>query len=407
MTTFYFQSYVVESNMPFNAFEVEKGYEDNEQGLIKYKADFEEWSEQLRKNKVFAIIYNKYKSHTYASIITFSRLNGMGGTSYVDFPHITLLESRYFENCYNSGTQTLRPSIINKQIECFGYDFSSFYGANLSSKELLIPTDEGYETTLSKLPISKKLKVGIYRVEITCNNDNFKMLFAFSKHNTYDNNSLAFALRHAKRFNVTVQLIQDGKPNALLYDNVIRGFDMFGYWHLRMIQVKKACPGNKLCKRLISSLHGGLTKWNTITKTALQVENEGLNIGGKTDIQHADYEILDVVFNDDCTVKYYKLLNNKQPYKYPIRIKPFLTAFGRVKVAETALKHLDSLLRIHTDGIVYSKPIEHNIVDLIPEDKTSGTIEWFNANKYKIYCPCGGSYFSHERHKHLKTCECA
>jgi hypothetical protein len=119
--------------------------------------------------------------------------------------------------------------------------------------------------------------------------------------------------------------------------------------------------------------------------------------------KQADYEIIDIVFNEDFTVKYYKLLIANQPYKYNLRIKPFLTGYSRAKVAETALKHIDSLVRIHTDGIVYSKPIEHNIDNLIAEDKTTGSIEWFNPNKYKTYCPCGGSYFSHERMKHLKT----
>jgi hypothetical protein len=32
--------------------------------------------------------------------------------------------------------------------------------------------------------------------------------------------------------------------------------------------------------------------------------------------------------------------------------------------------NMDSVVRIHTDGIVYNKPIEHGIASLILEDKT-------------------------------------
>ncbi len=76
MTQFYFQSYgefhvlnsddeyVVQSNMPYNAFDAQEGYVDNEQGLRQYKADFIEWTEQLRKNKVYGVNYTSYNSHT-------------------------------------------------------------------------------------------------------------------------------------------------------------------------------------------------------------------------------------------------------------------------------------------------------------------------------------------------------
>ena len=42
------------------------------------------------------------------------------------------------------------------------------------------------------------------------------------------------------------------------------------------------------------------------------------------------------------------------------RIKPFLTAFGRIQIAKWVIENnlLDNVIRIHTDGIVFNKEID-------------------------------------------------
>jgi len=56
--------------------------------------------------------------------------------------------------------------------ESFGYDFTCFYPRILASENFYIPNCEGKEKLLDELP--KKLKFGIYKVKITCNDINFK-----------------------------------------------------------------------------------------------------------------------------------------------------------------------------------------------------------------------------------------
>ncbi len=51
----------------------------------------------------------------------------------------------------------------------YGYDFKQFYPSLLSSKKFIIPTDEGAEQILSKLP--QKLKFGLYRCKISVDDD--------------------------------------------------------------------------------------------------------------------------------------------------------------------------------------------------------------------------------------------
>jgi hypothetical protein len=73
-----------------------------------------------------------------------------------------------------------------------------------------------------------------------------------------------------------------------------------------------------------------------------------------------------------------------EPYRHNIRLKSFLTAYGRVKIAEVAQTNIDGTLRIHTDGIVFDKKMTEKFPSLIKEDKTTGKIEWKGVNCYKI-----------------------
>jgi len=99
--------------------------------------------------------------------------------------------------------------------------------------------------------------------------------------------------------------------------------------------------------------NGGLTycnsQSNNIIKTWDEIQEEGLKIGMGNSF---DYKIIDYKAEKD----YYKLQCMAQPYRHNIRLKSFLTAYGRVKIAEVAQTNLDGMLRCHTDGIVFNKP---------------------------------------------------
>jgi len=94
----------------------------------------------------------------------------------------------------------------------------------------------------------------------------------------------------------------------------------------------------------------------------------------------ADYKIIDYVCTDNK--EYYKLQSMIQPYRYNFRLKSFLTAYGRVKIAEVAQTNLDSCIRIQTDGIVFNKNLKITFPLLVKDDKTTGLIKWENVNKY-------------------------
>jgi hypothetical protein len=250
----------------------------------------------------------------------------------------------------------------------------------LASDEFKIPMKEGYETSLSKLPISKNLKVGLYKVKIVSSNEDFKKIFAFSKDNVYTQYSLGFALKHAKKYDISIAL-EDG-DNAYLYndEDIKTGKELFGTWYETLMRIKKVHPKNKLLKSLLSSLWGTLTQGNFFWKTEKEIEDEGLSIGYPSKKKPPVIEIHDFIDNDNGMI--YKLLDRKQRYKYNMRLKPFLTSFGRAKIADIARKHISYVVRIHTDGIVFNKPINHNIDGFLVEDKTTGLIDWKHINNY-------------------------
>jgi len=82
-------------------------------------------------------------------------------------------------------------------------------------------------------------------------------------------------------------------------------------------------------------------------------------------------------------VIYNYVVENVNRYKHGIaRFKPFSTAYGRVKIGKTIIENISDLIRVHTDGIVFNKPIDFVIEHLIPEDKTTGRIRWEHQNGY-------------------------
>ena len=91
---------------------------------------------------------------------------------------------------------------------------------------------------------------------------------------------------------------------------------------------------------------------------------------------------MDIIIKEDGS-EYYKLLNTKEPYKLPIRLKPFLTSYGRNKTARVALRMIDHVIRIHTDGLCFDKPYTVKSENLLPEDKTTGHIRFKNVNNYE------------------------
>ena len=357
------------SNKEVHHFEVFKGYDATDEGLRKYKLDLIKWCEELKENDILSIDYLKYYCHYSAVEMTFKRLcKG----KYEHFEEIDRTESKWIEATHNGGLTYCDAGTY----QCYGYDFSSFYPCMMGEFKFKMPFMKGKEIFITEL--NDNIALGFYRVKITSDNKHATKLFAFSKNHVYNNISINHALELSE-YNFKVELIIDDKPNAYIYDKEIRSSKVFSIWIDKLMKIKKKHPKNKLIKHLMSSLWGSLTRSNNILKTYDEIQEEGLKIC-MTD--KADYKIADYIWTN--SKEYYKLQDMNQPYRYNFRLKSFLTAFGRVKIAEVALENLDAVKRIHTDGIAFNQKMKFNIAGLIPEDKTTGLIKFDHVNKYEI-----------------------
>lgn len=355
-------------NTECHHYEVFKGYDATDDGLISFKADLIRWNEELKTNEILPIDYLKYYTHYSAVLMTFKRLcKG----KYEDHETIDAIEARWIDMTHNGGLTYCNNGTHNS----YGYDFSAFYPTLMGQFKFILPNKRGAEKFITEIP--KKISLGFYRVKITSEHEHATKLFAFSPDHVYNNISLAHALELQEDYNFNIELIIDDKPNAYLYPDGVRSSTIFGVWLDRLSKIKIKHPKNKLIKHLLSSLWGTLSQSNNIFKTWDEIQSEGLKIGIGNGF---DYKILDYRAEKD----YYKLQSMAEPYRHNIRLKSFLTAYGRVKIAEVAQTNIDGTLRIHTDGIVFDKKMTEKFPSLIKEDKTTGKIEWKGVNCYKI-----------------------
>jgi len=127
---------------------------------------------------------------------------------------------------------------------------------------------------------------------------------------------------------------------------------------------------------LSSSIWGHLSQKNTKTVDGDKIDDYDVDIG-----DDADYKVLDHIYKEDGS-DYWKLLNTKEPYKLPLRIKPFLASYGRNKTARVALRMIDNVVRIHTDGIVFDKEYIVKSENLLTDDKYTGHIKFVSIRNH-------------------------
>jgi hypothetical protein len=361
------------------------GYEASHEDLRRFSNDFKIWDEQLRTNKILKIFWTSYYNNNSAVRLTFQRLSK---GKYEHHELIEKEEAEWMSRTHNGALTYCKPQIT----QSFGYDYSFFYPKIMSNKNFIIPNKRGKEIFISELPPIEKIPLGFYRVKITCDNDDFKKIFAFSKDNTYLDKSLYHAMKHKDRFNVNIELIQDEEPNAYVYDSFDTGCGIFGNWYDTIIELRALFPKNVLLKFLGSSLSGQISSRFIIHKTYEEIIEQNIDVGISDKYK---YKIVKrTIYKDKLGNEkdYYDLQNTENPFSFNIRLMPFLTSYARNKISRLALKDINSVIRVHTDSVCFSSPQEFNKSDslldyttLKLEDKTTGLIDWQHPNKYYNY----------------------
>lgn len=360
-----------------------KAYEANDEDLMRYCNDVYEATQELAKHKAITFNYitpfimrdgNPYYRTHSSNIEALFKMLCKG--KYEHFASITMAEEAWFSKCHNGGLTYCHKGTH----DVYGYDFSAYYGSILGDSDFRFPMKAGTDTYYDALP--QTIVPGFYNVRITCDDPNIHKVFSFSKHHVYHSVSLKFAieLKEKHNFNMKIELNIDAKYNAhtYAYEDLAKSKSVFGKWHKTIVDLKCQFPKNILIKMLSSSLWGHLSKRNIVCVMEDKIKTLEGTVGMKIT---NDYIIQDYITKANDT-SYYKLLKGSKPYVFNMRLKPFITAFGRVQTARIALQHIDSVVRIHTDGICFNKALPTPIKNFNPEDKTTGRIEFKSLNTY-------------------------
>ncbi|GET52855.1 hypothetical protein GLOIN_2v1472929 [Rhizophagus irregularis DAOM 181602=DAOM 197198] len=181
---------------------------------------------------------------------------------------------------------------------------------------------------------------GLFRAKVSGNN----ILFRQNKRGIYT----FIDLQRAKKLGLNIQLIQNGKPNALIYDREARipGTVIFGEYVHFLFKIKnQGGVAGRVAKRVLNTLWGALCqrKRNYKTLTTDQTDPFTFPEGHTLD------SIIPVGFDQWR----FQFTNPGNPFKgeYP-RIAPFLLARGRKITSEAIQPYKDKVRRIHTDGFI-------------------------------------------------------
>ena len=379
-------------------FKMSKKYAETEEGIKQYLNDFIILCKEMRDRKMFHIDYKKYYCDNTAVVRVF--IENTRKKILDMFDDIDLKEMIWINGCYNGGLTFVAPGIYN----CFGYDYKMFYPTILGSREhnmvFRFPTKRGKQYKVKKLNFNKPLRFGYYKCMITSEHPDRKKLFAFSSKNIYTNYSIEFAHNHLTEYGFKVELIVDDKTegyyNAYLYDDdcIIESHKVFNEWFYKLKSMREDLPKNPLVKFLASSLSGQLMAYNLqlIRKNEITDEMDARLCAFHDNMNTKKYDkaIFDIVYDDfDPDNDTYKIIDLHKPMKYNVgRFKAFLMAFARNITASTAMIDLPNVVRIHTDGLVFTKPQDFSKFDvgcksfIFPEDKTTGHINFKALNTY-------------------------
>lgn len=358
------------------------GIDQSHEGLYEYHKKFITWVNELKAGVIFnkkkySIDWLSYVNNHTAVIQTFMTLS-----NYITKTHEQIKEIEYLwmSKCNLGGIRYLDEKYKGNEFVGYGYDFEFCHPYALASRDLKIPTKAGKEYIIKELPTTDNVfeKTGYYKVEITCKNKDFAKVFAFSEHHVYTNRSLYFALKHKERFNVSIKLFDDDKPNAYIYDDscLVTSYSIFGIWNRILYRFKLKFPKNPLIKFLGSSLSGSLNKVNKVWMTSKQADKVDANFFDKI-------EIVNQEVNDNGKIIKYCVVYRDNYYLYNVRFRPFLLSFIRNKLSRVTLRNIEGCIRVYEDAVIFNEPLDvSKIPDMKPEAKSSGLLKFNAVNNY-------------------------
>lgn len=318
---------------------------DTIKSIIQEYDDFIETANQL-KDKTLGKI-NMFKSGGFRD--TSMRLFDQVSKHIDQGEKIEQYEMEFLEGCKSNG-------LIFGEYDytcdnAYQYDGNSWYPSQMM-KTFNFPVKPGELLTIKQEDFNslKFYKYGIYHAIVYKTNSNTDKLLLFNPKNYYTHLDMMLA----KKLNMKIEIIDDGKPNFLFYDTSkrIQFKDTFEKYINILYNLKKEKV--KGAKILMNTIWGALCerydRYCVIdmdnTDVTVNEFNKPLQITSITPMTNNKIKI-EYSYYDE----YYKT-------NYA-RLKPFLTAIARTKLAEILSPNIDHIIRTHTDGFISDIPINN------------------------------------------------
>ncbi|GBC44426.2 poxvirus D5 protein [Rhizophagus irregularis DAOM 181602=DAOM 197198] len=220
---------------------------------------------------------------------------------------------------------------------------------------------------------------GLFRAKVSGNN----ILFRQNKRGIYT----FIDLQRAKKLGLNIQLIQDGKPNALIYDREARipGTVIFDEYVHFLFKIKnQGGVAGRVVKRVLNTLWGALCQRKRNYKTLTTDQTDPFTF--------PEGHTLDSIIPVGSDQWRFQFTNLGNPFKgeYP-RIAPFLLARGRKITSEAIQPYKDKVRHIHTDGFILEEQPDNPALFTCSENadttlktfkfETAGYCHVKNANK--------------------------
>ena len=265
------------------------------------------------------------------------------------------------------------------------YDATSLY-PSIQQSNAQFPIRQGKFQTLKDFVDHRGYALyGLFRAKVSGDNK----LFRHNKRGVYT----FIDLQRAKALGLQVELIQDGTPNALIYDRAARisGTGIFGEYVHFLFKIKnQGGVAGRVAKRVLNTLWGALCqrKRNYKILTADQTDRQDR----QEPFTFPEGHTLDSIIPVGPDQWRFQFTNPGNPFKgeYP-RIAPFLLARGRKITSEAIQPYKDKLRRVHTDGFILEEQLNNPALFTYPENadttlktfkfETAGYCHVKNANK--------------------------
>lgn len=299
---------------------------------------WDDWLEMARliENRSLGVI-NPFKTgrDTKTALDLFYRW-----TKHIIPEPILQAEANWITNCSHGP---LISCVKGYKGPAYQYDVCSEYGYVMSQNRNLFPIKKG---EFMKVTEFQDLKSGchIYRCIIEYNKDKH-VLFRWNKKNYYTMTDILVA----QKLGLKIELIQDDQPNLLFWKRTscVHGGQLFGRFVKFLFDLKKSNIDG--AKQILTASWGALTQRNKLKET---VKDDGPEWHLKE-----DREIVTMCSygQEQLHISYVK--NDDQYETDYARIKPFILAYGRQMTSNIMEPFYDKVLRVHTDGILFSEEV--------------------------------------------------